>query len=115
VAASVVDFLARPQSRAVLEKLRRAGLQLEEEGGGADKPLAGRTVVITGTLEGYTRNQAAELLRRAGARVAGSVSKNTDYLVAGEAAGSKRKRAEDLGVPVLDEAGLEKLLKEGAG
>jgi len=114
VAASVADFLARPESRAVLEKLRRAGLRLEEEGGGADKPLAGRIVVLTGALEGYTRNQAAELLRKAGARVAGSVSKNTDYLVAGEAAGSKRKKAEELGIPVLDEAGFEKLLKEGA-
>lgn len=113
VARSVVEFLARPESRAVLEKLRRAGLRMEEEGAGDAKPLAGLTVVLTGTLESYTRTQAAELLRAKGARVAGSVSKSTDYLVAGEAAGSKRKKAEDLGVPVLDEPGLERLLRDG--
>jgi DNA ligase (NAD+) len=115
VAASVVEFLARPEARAVLEKLRRAGLRLEEEGAGEAKPLAGLTVVLTGTLERYTRTQAAELLRARGARVAGSVSQGTDYVVAGEAAGSKRKKAEELGIPVLDEAGLEKLLREGPG
>jgi len=113
VAASVREFLSRPESQAVLAKLRKAGLRLKEEGAGQTKPLAGRTVVLTGTLERYTRTQAAELLRAQGARVAGSVSKSTDYVVAGDAAGSKRKKAEDLGIPVLDEAGMEKLLRDG--
>ncbi len=113
VASSVVDFLGRSESRALLEKLRSAGLCLEQEPDAASRPLAGLTFVITGTLTGLTRNQAADLLRERGARVAGSVSKNTDYLVAGDAAGSKRKKAEGLGVPVLDEAGLERVLREG--
>lgn len=113
VAKSVVDFFARRESREILGKLQAAGLQLEEAGAGDTKPLAGLTVVLTGALENYTRNQAADLLRQAGARVAGSVSKKTDYLVAGDAAGSKAKKAADLGIPVLDEAGLEKLLKDG--
>jgi DNA ligase (NAD+) len=115
VAASVVEFLARPEARAVLEKLRRAGLQMEEKGAGGRKPLAGLTVVLTGTLERYTRTQAADLLRAQGARVAGSVSKGTDYVVAGEEAGSKRRKAEELGIPVLDESGMEKLLRDGPG
>jgi DNA ligase (NAD+) len=113
VARSVVDFLARKESRELLAKLEKAGLTLEEESGGEGKTLAGLTVVLTGSLESYTRNQAADLLRKAGARVTGSVSKNTDYVVAGESAGSKRKKAEELGIPVLDEAGLEKLVRDG--
>jgi len=113
VARSVVEFLARTESRTLLGKLRAAGVQLEEESAGDSKPLAGLTIVLTGTLERYTRGQAAELLRARGARVAGSVSASTDYVVAGEAAGSKRKKAERLGIPVLDEAGLERLLREG--
>ncbi|NNE44419.1 MAG: hypothetical protein HKN12_09430 [Gemmatimonadetes bacterium] len=70
-------------------------------------------MVLTGTLDRLTRGQAADLLRARGARVAGSVSKSTSYVVAGEAAGSKRKKAEDLGIPILDEDGLEALLRDG--
>lgn len=113
VARSVVEFLQRPQSQTMFDKLRAAGVQLEEKGAGDDKPLAGLTFVLTGSLDGYTRTQAADLLRAQGGRVAGSVSSKTDYLIAGEAAGSKAKKAADLGIPVLDEAGLVRLLKDG--
>ena len=113
VARSVVDFFGQKESMAVVEKLRKAGLQFEADVSAESKPLAGKTVVLTGALSRYTRNQAADLLRERGARVAGSVSAKTDYLVAGEAAGSKRKKAEGLGVPVLDEEAFEKLLRDG--
>jgi DNA ligase (NAD+) len=113
VARSVVDFLGRAEARALLDKLRRAGLRLVEDRDAGRRPLEGLTFVLTGTLSGLTRNQAADLLRERGARVAGSVSGSTDYVVAGEAAGSKRKKAEELGIPVLDEAGLLRVLREG--
>ncbi len=113
VAKSVVDWRGRPESKRIVQKLAAAGLSMEETGARDRKPLAGLTVVLTGSLANYTRNQAADLLRGQGARVAGSVSKKTDYLVAGEAAGSKAKKATDLGVLVLDEAGLERLLRDG--
>ena len=75
--------------------------------------LSGRTLVLTGTLPDLTREQATERILAAGGRVTSSVSKKTDYVVAGEAAGSKLEKAERLGVPVLDEAGLLELLERG--
>jgi DNA ligase (NAD+) len=77
-------------------------------------PLAGLTVVLTGTLTGYTRDEAAEAIQDQGGKVSGSVSKKTSFVVAGENAGSKLDKAEAFGVPVLDEAGLAVLLSEGA-
>ena len=73
-------------------------------------PLAGKTVVVTGTLEGFGRQEAEEAIRAAGGKPAGSVSKKTDYLVAGESAGSKLAKAQELGVPILDEDGFRRLL-----
>ena len=73
-------------------------------------PLAGKTLVVTGTLEGFSRQEAEEAIRAAGGKPGGSVSKKTDYLVAGESAGSKLAKAQELGVPVLDEAGFRRLL-----
>jgi DNA ligase (NAD+) len=73
--------------------------------------LAGKTVVLTGTLPNMGRDEAKELLEAAGAKVAGSVSKKTDYVVAGAEAGSKLAKAEELGIPVLDEDGMRKLLE----
>ena len=77
----------------------------------ADQPLAGKTFVLTGTLETLTRDQASDRLRALGAKVSGSVSKKTDYVVAGREAGSKLDQARKLGVTVLDEAGLRALLE----
>lgn len=113
VAESIAEFLARDESRALLRKLRDAGLPMTEPRAEGGKPLEGLTFVITGSLSTHTREQAADALRSRGARVAGSVSRATSYLVAGEESGSKRKKAEDLGIPVLDEAAFHRLLAEG--
>jgi DNA ligase (NAD+) len=105
MAEAVARFLAEPSNRAVIEKLRAAGVVLEEEARAtpAEGPFKGLTVVITGTLPTLSRKQAAELVERAGGRVAGSVTKNTDYLVVGEDAGSKLARARELGIAELTE------------
>ncbi len=111
VARLIADQLADEKMRALIEDLRGLGLKLEEEGPplGAG-PLAGKTFVLTGTLPDLTREEAQERIMAAGGRVTSSVSKNTDYVVAGASPGSKLEKAERLGVPVLDEAGLLGLL-----
>jgi DNA ligase (NAD+) len=83
------------------------------DGDAAGGPLTGVTVVLTGTLAGYTRDEAAEAVQALGGKVSGSVSKKTSFVVAGESAGSKLDKAESLGVPVLDEDGLRLLLSDG--
>jgi DNA ligase (NAD+) len=99
--------------RALIGDLVSLGLTFEEEGPPpGEGPLAGLTFVLTGTLPDLTREQASELIIAAGGKVTGSVSKKTDYLVAGESAGSKLTKAQTLGVPVLDEDGLRALLPE---
>lgn len=112
VAESISHFFAEPHNVEVVEQLRAAGVSWPETASKArvPGPLTGKTVVITGTLPSYTREQAQALLEGAGAKVAGSVSKKTDFLLAGAEAGSKLVKAETLGVPVLDEDGLRKLL-----
>ncbi len=111
MAARIHEQLADPQMRALLEDLRSEGLTLEQEGPPpGEGPLADKTLVLTGTLPDLTREEATERIVAAGGRVTGSVSKNTDYLVAGESAGSKLAKAEKLGVRVLDEPGLLALL-----
>ena len=116
VAGSVRAFFQERHNREVIERLRDpavAGIQWPETDGAeraAPKPLSGKTFVITGTLPTLTREEAKERLEAAGAKVAGSVSKKTDYVVAGAEAGSKLAKAEALGVTVIDEAGLIRLL-----
>jgi DNA ligase (NAD+) len=112
VAEAIHTFFAQPHNREVVEQLRACGVTWEE-GAPAERatlPLAGLTVVITGTLPTLGRDEAKDLLEAAGAKVAGSVSKKTHYLVAGAEAGSKLAKALELGVPVLDEAGMRALL-----
>ena len=98
-----------------VERLREAGVVLEEEVEEPDAPqtLAGLTFVLTGTLQNYKRTEAAKLLEAMGAKCTGSVSKKTSYVIAGEAAGSKLTKAEQLGVPVLDESALVQILTTG--
>ncbi len=97
--------------RALIADLRELGLRFHEEGPPpSEGPLAGKTLVLTGTLPELSREQATERILAAGGRVTGSVSKKTDYVVAGESPGSKLEKAERLGVAVLDEAGLRALL-----
>ena len=112
VAFSLRTFFDQPHNREVVEQLRACGLAWKEGEPAAQtpKPLAGRTFVITGTLPTLSRDEAKDLLEAAGAKVAGSVSKKTNYLVAGAEAGSKLEKARELGVAVLDEAGLNALL-----
>ena len=120
VASAVAGYFAAPETARVLEDLVTAGVVAEPParrvapGSGATgldtAPLAGKTVVVTGTLSGWDRPAAEEAIRAAGGRASGSVSKNTSYVVAGENAGSKLARATELGVPVLDEEGFRRLL-----
>ena len=113
VAQSLRTFFDQPHNREVVEQLRACGLHWQESAPGArlDLPLAGQTYVITGTLPTLSREQAQALLEEAGAKVAGSVSKKTTGVIAGEAAGSKLEKANALGVPVLDESALMALVK----
>ncbi len=115
IAASVREFLSIEKNVAVVERLRVAGVVLEEEQTEPARPqtLAGLTFVLTGTLEKYNRADAGNQLKALGAKVSGSVSKKTSYVVAGAAAGSKLTKAESLGVPVLDEDALDRILTTG--
>jgi DNA ligase (NAD+) len=115
MADRIAEQLADERTRALIEDLRAQGVSLELEGPPpGEGPLAGRTFVLTGTLPDLTREQASERIVGAGGRVTSSVSKKTDYVVAGENAGSKLTKAESLGVAVLDEPGLLELLDGSA-
>ena len=115
IAESVHEFFSIPENVAVIERLRQAGVMLEEEKPENELPqtLAGLTFVLTGTLEHFTRDEAGAQLKAMGAKVSGSVSKKTSFVVAGEAAGSKLTKAESLDIPVLDEAALQQILETG--
>jgi DNA ligase (NAD+) len=117
IAASVVEWFTVDWHAEIVAKWRAAGVQLETPGfdpsAAASRVLAGVTVVITGTLPGLSRDEAAEAVRAAGGKVSSSVSKKTNFVVAGENAGSKYDKAVELGVRILDEAGLQTLLADG--
>ncbi|MEU8876418.1 NAD-dependent DNA ligase LigA [Streptomyces javensis] len=115
IAASLKEWFAVDWHREIVEKWRRAGVRLEEEGGEDEgpRPLAGLTVVVTGTLQSYTRDGAKEALQNRGAKVTGSVSKKTDFVVVGDNPGSKYDKAMQVKVPVLDEDGFGVLLEQG--
>jgi DNA ligase (NAD+) len=111
MAVSIRAQLDDERMRSLIADLREIGLRFREEGPAPSQgPLAGDTLVLTGSMPGWSREQATQRIIAAGGRVTGSVSKKTDYVVAGEGPGSKLEKAERLGVPVLDEAGLRKLL-----
>jgi DNA ligase (NAD+) len=113
MATRIFDQLSDPAMRALIDDLVSLGLTFEEAGPPpGEGPLAGQTFVLTGTLPDLSREQASALIMAAGGKVTGSVSKNTNYVVAGESAGSKLVKAQTLGVPVLDEAGLLELLPD---
>jgi DNA ligase (NAD+) len=114
VAELIHGQLADEQMRALIGELRELGLQFEQEGPPpGEGPLRDKTFVLTGTLPDLTREQAQERIMAAGGKVTGSVSKKTSYVVAGDSPGSKLAKAEQLGVPVIDEAGLLELLGDG--
>jgi DNA ligase (NAD+) len=114
VAQSIRTCFEQPHNREVVTGLRAAGITWPEHEGAAantaPQPLAGKTLVLTGTLPLLTRDEAKALIEAAGGKVAGSVSKKTHCVVAGEEAGSKLDKARELGITVLDEAGLRALL-----
>lgn len=114
VAKSIHAFFHQPHNVEVVERLRAAGIAWDEHEGEGDlspKPMSGKTFVLTGTLPTLTRDEAKDMIEAAGGKVAGSVSKKTDYVVAGAEAGSKLEKARELERTVLDEAGLLELLK----
>ena len=116
MAVQIAESLADERTAALIEKLREKGLRLELDSlemrrrGG---PLEGRTLVLTGTLDELTRDEAAALIKAAGGKVVNSVSKKTDYVVAGDNPGSKLAKAEKFETEILDEAGLRALLEDG--
>ena len=112
VAESVHEWFRDPINIDLVDRLRAAGVEMEVEGGGEikhDERFAGKTFVLTGTLENFTRDQASKLIEDRGGRVSSSVSKKTDYVLAGSEAGSKLVKAQDLGVTVLDEKQFEEM------
>ncbi len=111
VAGSITSFMEEVHNREVVEQLLASGMQLSVEEKVISAAIAGKTFVLTGTFPTMTRDEAKDLLEKAGAKVAGSVSKKTNYVVAGTDAGSKLTKAEELGVPVIDEAAMMDLLK----
>jgi DNA ligase (NAD+) len=114
VGGLIHDQLADPKMRRLIEELRKERLHFEQEGPPPGQgPLRDLTFVLTGTLPDLTREQAQERIMAAGGKVTGSVSKKTSYVVAGDSPGSKREKAERLGVPVIDEPGLLALLERG--
>jgi DNA ligase (NAD+) len=114
IAASVKDWFEVAWHREIVEKWRAAGVRMEDEGVDAGpRPLDGVTVVITGSLDGYSRDSATAAVQNLGGKVSGSVSKKTGFVVFGDSPGSKYDKAVKLGVPLLDEAGLQVLLEKG--
>jgi DNA ligase (NAD+) len=109
IAESIAEFFSIPANRKLIHRLRAAGLALKGEKKERGTKLAGKTFVLTGTLAKYTRDEARKIIEDAGGKVTGSVSKKTDYVVAGSDAGSKLDKAKELGVPVIDEKEMEKL------
>ncbi|HEY1649995.1 MAG TPA: NAD-dependent DNA ligase LigA [Terracidiphilus sp.] len=111
ISEAILEFFSRPANRTLVEKLNEAGVAMTAEKKQRSTQLGGLTFVLTGTLPALTRDEAKQKIEAAGGKVAGSVSKKTSYVVAGEEAGSKLDKARELKVPVLDEAGLLALLQ----
>jgi DNA ligase (NAD+) len=110
IAKSIVEFFAEPKNRELVEELRAAGLSMNGKKKERGTKLAGKTFVLTGTLAHYSRDEAKKMIEDAGGKVTGSVSKKTDYVVAGADAGSKLAKARDFGVTVLDEEQMRQLI-----
>jgi DNA ligase (NAD+) len=116
IARSIHEWFRNPRNQQLIERLRAAGLNFTSASFAAspstsNSPIAGKTFVLTGTLPTLKREEAAARIEAAGGKVSGSVSKKTDYVVAGEEAGSKLAKAQELGIAILDEPGLLKLLE----
>ncbi|MBM4081991.1 MAG: NAD-dependent DNA ligase LigA, partial [Planctomycetes bacterium] len=112
MAASVADYFSNPNTRKLVGKLKDAGVNMKSEKGkvAAHPAVSGKTFVVTGTLKGYSRNEIESLIKKLGGRASGSVSKKTDFVLAGAEAGSKLDKARDLGVRVLTEEEFEAMI-----
>lgn len=111
-ANSVYEFFRQEQTIDLIEKLKKAGVNMkEEEDKETDDRFAGMTFVLTGTLEKYTRDEASEIIEKFGGKTSGSVSKKTTYVLAGEEAGSKFTKAQELGVNIISEADFDNMIK----
>ena len=110
-ARSLMEWMSSPQSTHLISRLKEAGVNMEAEARGEDQRFAGMTFVLTGSLEKFTRAEATEMIEARGGKASGSVSKKTSYVVAGEAAGSKLRKAQDLGIPVLTEDDFLDMMK----
>jgi DNA ligase (NAD+) len=110
IAESMVEFFQEPKNRDLIEQLRKAGVAFTGKKRERGTALAGKTFVLTGTLPNLTRDEAKKMIEDAGGRVSGSVSKKTDFVVAGDEAGSKLDKAKELGVKVIEEKALRELL-----
>jgi DNA ligase (NAD+) len=114
IAESIREWFAVDWHAQIVDKWARAGVRMEEERRDeGPRPLAGLTVVVTGSLSAWSRDSATAAIQNGGGKVAGSVSKKTDFVVVGDIPGSKYDKAVSLGVPVLDEAGFAVLLEQG--
>lgn len=110
-AKSIVEFFEQEQSKELIEKLKSAGVNMKnQEDEQTDERFKGNTFVLTGTLQKYTRDQASEIIEKYGGKTSGSVSKKTTYVLAGEDAGSKLTKAQELGVTIITEAEFEAML-----
>lgn len=115
-AECIRSFFAEEKNKEIIERLRTYGVNMEAESTEIiESPLTGKTVVVTGTLPTLGRKEAAELIERFGGKVSGSVSKKTDYVLAGESAGSKLTKAQELGITIISEAKLHEMLEENTG
>ena len=110
-AQSILDWMANPQSRHLVQRLKEAGVNMTAAEQWSDQRFSGMTFVLTGTLEKFTRDQASEMIEAKGGKSASSVSKKTTYVIAGEAAGSKLRKAQELGIPVLTEEAFAQMLQ----
>jgi DNA ligase (NAD+) len=113
ISQAILEFFAQPANLSLIQSLKEAGVNMTAEKRERSTQLAGLTFVLTGTLPTLTRDAAKRKIEAAGGKIAGSVSKKTSYVVAGEEAGSKLEKARELKVPVLDEEGLLALLQAG--
>lgn len=112
MAQSIYDFFRQEQTIDLISKLRMAGLNMkEEENSDQEQKFEGLTFVLTGSLENYTRDQAGEIIEKLGGKVSSSVSKKTSYVLAGEEAGSKLVKAQELGVTIISEQEFEEMIK----
>ena len=111
-ANSVYEFFNQDQTKDLIEKLKNAGVNMEStEAESEDNRFSGMTFVLTGTLEKYTRQEASDLIERLGGKTSGTVSKKTSYVLAGEEAGSKLTKAENLGIKIISEKEFEEMVK----